>query len=81
MLGYAFDVAGAQKVVFKTEAPNQQSRRALLALGAIQEGILRRHLISDDGRCRDMVYFSILDDEWPAARERNEARVARRRKS
>jgi RimJ/RimL family protein N-acetyltransferase len=81
MLEYAFDVAGAQKVVFKTEALNDQSRRAILALGAIQEGVLRRHLTSDDGRRRDMAYFSILDEEWPAVRERNEARLARRRKT
>ena len=81
MLGYAFDVAGAQKVVFKTEAANQQSRRALLALGANQEGVLRRQLISDEGRRRDMVYFSILDDEWPAVRERNLARLAGHSKS
>jgi RimJ/RimL family protein N-acetyltransferase len=80
LLTHAFDVAGAQKVVFKTEASNEQSRRALLALGAVEEGILRSHLLSDDGRRRDMVYFSILDGEWPAVRERNEARLARRRK-
>jgi len=81
MLDYAFDVAGAQKVVFKTEALNDQSRRAILALGAVEEGVLRRHLISDDGRRRDMAYFSILDDEWPTVRERNKARLARRRKT
>ena len=76
MLGYAFDVAGSQKVVFKTEALNEQSGRALLALRAVEEGVLR-----DDGRRRDMVYLSILDDEWPAVRERNLARLARHRKS
>jgi N-acetyltransferase len=81
LLEHAFDGVGAQKVVFKTEASNEQSRRALLALGAVEEGILRSHLLSDDGRRRDMAYFSILDDEWPAVRERNEARLARRRKS
>jgi len=81
LLAHAFDVVGAQKVVFKTEASNGQSRRALLALGAVEEGILRSHLLSDDGRRRDMVYFSILDREWPAVRERNEARLARRRKN
>jgi N-acetyltransferase len=80
MLAYAFDVAGAQKIVFKTEATNEQSRRAILALGAVEEGTLRSHLLSDDGRRRDMVYFSILDDEWPAVRERNEARLASHRK-
>ena len=77
MLGYAFDIAGAQKVVFKTEALNAQSRRAILALGAVQEGVLRRHLISQEGRRRDMAYFSILDDEWPAVRKLNEARLGR----
>jgi N-acetyltransferase len=81
MLGYVFDVAGVQKVVFKTEASNDQSRRALLALGAVEEGTLRSQLISDDGRRRDMVYFSILDNEWPAVRELNEVRLARLRKS
>ena len=81
LLGYAFDLARAQKVVFKTEALNEQSRNALLALGAVEEGVLRRHLLSDDGRPRDMVYFSILDDEWPAVRERNEARLQQQRKS
>jgi N-acetyltransferase len=79
MLGYAFDVAGARKVVFKTDALNEQSRRAILALGAVQEGIFRRHLISDAGRSRDMVFFSILDEEWPGVRERNEARLAAHR--
>jgi N-acetyltransferase len=79
MLSYAFDVAGAQKVVFKTEALNAQSRTALVALGAVQEGVLRRHLVSDDGRPRDMVYFSILVDEWPTVREANEARLGRDR--
>ena len=81
MLAHAFDVVGVQKVVFKTEASNDQSRRALLALGAVEEGTLRSQLLSDDGRRRDMVYFSILDHEWPAVRERNVARLTRHRKS
>jgi RimJ/RimL family protein N-acetyltransferase len=81
MLGYAFEVARAQKVGFKTEVLNDQSRRAILALGAVQEGVLRRHLLSDAGRRRDMAYFSILDDEWPAVRERNRARLGQRRSS
>ncbi len=77
LLTHAFDVLGAQKVVLKTEALNAQSRRAILALGAAEEGTLRRHLLADDGRPRDMVYFSILDSEWPDVRERNLARLAR----
>ena len=80
LLAHAFEVLGVQKVVLKTEALNSQSRRAILALGAVEEGTLRRHLLADSGRPRDMVYFSILESEWPAVRARNEARVARHRR-
>jgi RimJ/RimL family protein N-acetyltransferase len=77
LLTHAFDVMGVQKVVLKTETLNEQSRRAILALGATEEGTLRRQLLADTGRPRDMVYFSILDDEWPGVRERLLARLAR----
>jgi RimJ/RimL family protein N-acetyltransferase len=77
LLRHAFETVGIQKVVFKTEALNTQSRAAILALGAVEEGTFRRHLIADNGRMRDMVYFSILDSEWPAVRSRLEARLAR----
>lgn len=75
LLARAFDVIGVQKVVLKTEALNVASRRAILALGAAEEGTLRRHLLADTGRPRDMVFFSILDTEWPAVRERNRKRL------
>lgn len=76
LLTHAFDVIGIQRVVLKTEALNIQSRRAILALGAVEEGTFRRHLIAEDGRMRDMTYFSILDTEWPAVRARLRARLA-----
>lgn len=77
LLTHAFDVMGVQKVVLKTETLNEQSRRAILALGATEEGTLRRQFLSDTGRPRDMVYFSVLDDEWPAVRRRLVTRLAR----
>ncbi|MEO7457983.1 MAG: GNAT family protein [Gemmatimonadaceae bacterium] len=77
LLRHAFETAGVQKVVFKTEVLNAQSRAAIQALGAVEEGTFRRHLIADDGRSRDMVYFSILDAEWPVVRARLEGRLAR----
>ena len=49
---------------------NEQSRTAILRLGAKQEGILRKHLILPNGRIRDSVIFSILDDEWPEVKQR-----------
>ena len=60
------------RVEFKTSAINQQSRTALRRLGAVEEGILRHHMINADGSMRDSVYFSILAAEWPAVRRRLE---------
>ena len=77
LLSHAFESMGMQRVVLKTEATNTQSRTAILALGAVEEGTFRRHLIAENGRMRDMTYFSILDTEWPGVRERLRARLAR----
>ena len=77
LLAHAFDTLGMQKVVLKTEVLNTQSRRAILALGAVEEGIFRKQFISETGRSRDMIYFSILDTEWPEVRSRLEERLAR----
>jgi N-acetyltransferase len=68
LLTHAFETLGAIRVVFKTETNNVQSRAAITRLGAVQEGIFRQHLIADSGRRRDMVYFAILDSEWPAVK-------------
>jgi RimJ/RimL family protein N-acetyltransferase len=73
----AFDVLGARRVEFKTDARNERSRAALLGIGATFEGILRAHMVTrDDGR-RDSAYYSILDHEWPAVREHLRARLRR----
>lgn len=77
LLRHAFETINVQKVVFKTEALNTQSRTAILALGATEEGTFRRHLIAESGRNRDMVYFSILDSEWPAVCAHLQTRLAR----
>jgi RimJ/RimL family protein N-acetyltransferase len=78
LLSHAFEAMGMQRVVLKTEALNTQSRTAILALGAVEEGTFRRHLIAESGRMRDMVYFSILDTEWPDVRTRLRERLQRR---
>ena len=76
MLRHAFETLGCKRVELKTDALNERSRNAILRIGAKQEGIFRRHLLTDTGRMRDTVYFSIIDDEWPAVRARLEARLA-----
>jgi RimJ/RimL family protein N-acetyltransferase len=64
MLRHAFEVWKCMRVELKTDALNQRSRNAILRIGAIEEGTLRKHLITWTGRVRDTVYFSILDSEW-----------------
>ena len=64
MLTHAFEIWRCVRVELKTDALNEKSRNAILRLGAKEEGILRRHQITDAGRFRNTVYFSIIDSEW-----------------
>ncbi len=77
LLTHAFDVLNVQKVVFKTELLNRQSRTAILSLGAKEEGTFARHLIADDGRMRDMMYFAIFNEMWPHVRRQLRNRLDR----
>jgi RimJ/RimL family protein N-acetyltransferase len=75
MLRHAFDVWNCVRVELKTDVLNEKSRAAMLRLGAVEEGVLRRHILTHSGRFRDTIYYSILDHEWPAVRARLEARL------
>ena len=77
MLRHAFDVWGAMRVEFKTNAMNYRSRTAIARLGAKEEGTFRKHMISERGVPRDTVYFSILDTEWPEVRAGLEEKMRR----
>lgn len=72
MLRHAFEVWNCRRVELKTNVLNARSRAAMLRLGATEEGTLRKHMINADGSARDSVYFSVIDDEWPAVRARLE---------
>ena len=76
MLRHAFEVWQCIRVELKTDALNQRSRNAILRIGAKEEGILRKHMITWTGRVRDSIYFSILDTEWPDVKQRFEARMS-----
>jgi RimJ/RimL family protein N-acetyltransferase len=67
-LWYAFEALKCRRVEFKTDIDNIKSRTAVLRLGATEEGIFRKHMLYPDGRNRDSVYFSIIDNEWPVVR-------------
>lgn len=75
LLTHAFETLDLQKVVLKTETLNSESRRAILAIGAVEEGTFRQHLIAESGRNRDMVYFAVFRFDWPAVKERLLARL------
>ena len=77
MLRHAFETLGCFRVELKTDALNQQSRNAILRIGARQEGIFRKHVVCADGRLRDSVYFSIIDSEWPQVKGRLEEKLNR----
>ena len=77
MLSHAFDVWGCVRVEFKTDALNERSRRAILRIGATEEGTLRNHMITHTGRLRHSVYFSVIDSEWPAVRARLGEKLSR----
>jgi len=75
LLQHAFETIGIMRVVFKTELSNTQSRQAILRIGGVEEGVFRKHLIAQSGRARDMVYFAILDEDWPKVKARLQARL------
>ncbi|WLW58906.1 GNAT family protein [Achromobacter aegrifaciens] len=77
LLQHAFETIGIIRIVFKTELSNMQSRQAILRIGGVEEGVFRKHLIAQSGRARDMVYFAILDEDWPAVKARLLMRMRR----
>jgi RimJ/RimL family protein N-acetyltransferase len=75
-LRHAFETLGAIRVAFKTHHKNVKSQTAIAALGATQEGVFRNHMITQDGSFRHSVWFSIIEEEWPAVKIGLEARMA-----
>ena len=77
MLKHAFETWQCNRVELKTDVLNERSRNAILRLGAKQEGIFRQHVITDSGRVRDSVYFSIINAEWPEVKAKLEEKLKR----
>ena len=69
LLRFAFETMKVNRVEFKTDLNNARSRRAIEKIGAGQEGILRQHMKLDNGKWRDTVYYSILNQEWSKIKE------------
>ncbi len=64
MLTYGFEVLGLNRIEFKADERNHQSRQALLGIGATREGVLRQHMKIHNGYIRNTVFYSILRSEW-----------------
>lgn len=77
MMRHAFEEWKLMRVEFKTGHKNVRSQDAIERLGGVREGTLRKHMIQPDGSIRDSVYFSVLDDEWPAVKLRLEKMLLR----
>jgi N-acetyltransferase len=77
LLGHAFDALGCNVAGLRTDAFNFASQRAIEALGARRDGVIRSHAFRRDGTIRDTAFYSILAAEWPDVRRHLELRLAR----
>jgi RimJ/RimL family protein N-acetyltransferase len=77
LLGHAFDDLGCKVVGFRTDNFNFVSQRAIEALGAKKDGVIRHHYARRNGSVRDSVLYSILASEWPDVRRHLELRLAK----
>lgn len=80
LLEHSFSTLGAVRVEFNVDELNLRSRRAVLAIGATEEGALRRHARRRDGSWRTTMVYSVIDEEWPAVRAALVERINRLRR-
>ncbi len=76
LLEHAFETLGASVVGWRTDGENYASQAAIERLGAQFDGRIRRHAPRVNGEVRDTVFYSMLPEEWPAAKEKLFARLA-----
>jgi RimJ/RimL family protein N-acetyltransferase len=76
LLGHAFEDCGLGRVKLRTDLINTRSQAAIAKLGAMREGVTRRHIKRSDGSWRSSVIYSVIIDEWPQVKAGLESRVA-----
>ena len=69
LLNFGFEELNFNRIELKTSLLNLKSQGAMLKIGAVKEGVLRRHSINEDGIVRDTVYFSFIKEEWPQIKQ------------
>jgi N-acetyltransferase len=65
LLSFGFETLELNRIELKTSVLNLKSQGAMLKIGAVKEGVLRNHMINEDGLVRDTMYFSFIKEEWP----------------
>jgi N-acetyltransferase len=78
LLSHAFESVGCKVVGLRTDNFNFASQKAIEALGAKRDGVLRHHFVRRDGTVRDSVMYSILAGEWPDVKRHLTTRLTRR---
>ena len=79
MFRHAFETWGLHRVELKTSLKNEKSKAAMRRLGLVEEGVFRKWMLNEDGSVRDNIWFSVIDDEWPAMQARLEDKLAQPR--
>jgi len=72
LLTFSFETLKVNRVQLKTQHNNLRSRKAIEKIGGIYEGVIRQHILKDDGSYRSSAYFSILSEEWEAVKAKLE---------
>ena len=77
LFGHAFETVGCAVVGLRTDNFNFRSQKAIEALGAKRDGVIRHHQARRDGTARDSYMYSVLEHEWPDVKRHLELRLAR----
>lgn len=75
LLKYAFEETGSNRIEFQVDVRHAHSRAAVKKLGAKEEGILRQHMVLEDGFIRDTAIYSIVKSDWPEVQLSLQARL------
>ncbi|MDL4839438.1 GNAT family N-acetyltransferase [Aquibacillus rhizosphaerae] len=73
LLKYCFETLKLIRVQLKTDERNVRSQKAIEKIGGVKEGILRNHMIREDGTFRNSVYYSVIQNDWELVKNRLES--------
>lgn len=78
LMTFCFETLKANRVQLKTQHDNVRSRKAIQKIGGIYEGVIRQHMLKDDGTYRSSAYFSILSEEWSELKPKLESELVKK---